>query len=121
MDELVGHQRLVIWQKADVLALLIYKVTAQFPKSEIFSLTSQLRRAALSVPTNIVEGYARNSRKEFKRFLVIALGSLAETKYLLHVAVRLGYLTEQVYKEITKLTDEEGKLLWSFYRSQHDG
>lgn len=118
MEQLIGYQRLLVWKKADELMFSVYHITAQFPKSEIFSLTSQLRRAALSIATNIVEGYARNSRKEFKRFLVIALGSLAETKYLLHVAFRLGYLTKQTYEEVTKLTDEEGRLLWSFYRSQ---
>ncbi|OGG11825.1 hypothetical protein A2Z00_03815 [Candidatus Gottesmanbacteria bacterium RBG_13_45_10] len=115
--ELIGYKRLIVWQKTDELALLIYKITASFPKSEIFSLTSQLRRAALSVPTNIVEGYARNSRIEFKRFIVIALGSLAETKYLLDVSFRLKYIDEGVCNKAMYVADESGRLLWKLYRS----
>lgn len=118
MDTLIGYQRLIIWQKADQITFLVYKISARFPKSEVFSITSQLRRAALSIPTNIVEGYARNSKKEFKRFLVIALGSLAETRYLIDVAFRLEYLSKEMYAIATSLLEEEGKLLWSFYRSQ---
>ena len=75
------HQDLIVFQKADELAFKIYKITVSFPKTEAFGLTSQLRRAALSVPTNIVEGYARKSKKELAQFINIALGSLAETEY----------------------------------------
>ena len=118
MDNQVGFQRLVVWQKADQLALTIYRLTSTFPKTEIFALTSQLRRAALSVATNIVEGYARNSKTECRRFLVIALGSLAETKYLLSVALRLRYLQERDYKEVMLPADEVGRMLWKFYRTK---
>lgn len=117
MNELVGYKRLLIWKKSDELAFAVFEVTSHFPKFELFSLTSQLRRAVLSVPTNIVEGYARNSRAEFKRFIVIALGSLAETKYLLDVACRLRYLTNKNNEQIVALSDEIGRMLWKFYRS----
>jgi four helix bundle protein len=117
MTNLIGHQRLIIWQKSDLLAFETYKITKNFPKSEIFALTSQLRRSALSVPTNIVEGYARNSKAEFRRFIIIALGSLAETKYLLSFSHRLNYFLVKEYNEILFLAEEVNKLLWSFYKS----
>ncbi len=117
MEENAGYKKIIAWQKADELTMLLYQVTNNFPKMELYVLTSQIRRAALSVPTNIVEGYARNSKPEFKRFIVIALGSLAEVKYLLSVAFRLKYLSEINYQPILQLTEETGKLLWSFYRS----
>lgn len=110
------HKELIVFQKADELAYQIYKATEVFPKSEMFGITSQLRRAALSIPTNIVEGYARKSKKELSQFINIALGSLAETEYLLGFSKRLGYHRANI-SEIEKLLEEVGKLLWSFYRS----
>jgi four helix bundle protein len=73
----VGYKKLTVWYKADELAFQVYIVTKYFPKEEIFGITSQIRRAALSVPTNIVEGYGRQGRKELRQFANIALGSLA--------------------------------------------
>ncbi|HEX6322205.1 MAG TPA: four helix bundle protein [Vicinamibacterales bacterium] len=84
--------KLNVFHKADELVLLVYRYSRGFPADERFGLRAQLRRAALSIPTNIVEGSARNSRKDYLRFLDIALGSTAETDYLLHVATRLDYL-----------------------------
>jgi len=110
------HQDLIVFQKADELAFKIYKITVPFPKSEMFGLTSQLRRAALSVPTNIVEGYARKSKKELAQFINIALGSLAETEYLLNFSKRLDYIKTDI-SEVDALVAEVGRLLWSFYRS----
>lgn len=110
------HKDLIVFKKSDELAYRIYKVTEAFPKTEIFGITSQIRRAALSIPTNIVEGYARKSRKELSHFLNIALGSLAETEYLLNFSKRLGYYREDI-SEIDSLLEEVGKLRWSFYRS----
>lgn len=109
-------QDLIVFQKSDELAYRIYKSTEAFPKSEIFGITSQLRRAALSIPTNIVEGYVRKSKKELSQFINIALGSLAETEYLLGFSKRLGYHKGDI-SEIENLLEEVGRLLWSFYRS----
>jgi len=81
-----------IWQLSHSLTLEIYKLTANFPKEEIYSLTSQIRRAASSVPTNISEGCGRNSDKEFNYFLNIALGSASETEYLLILSRDLQYI-----------------------------
>ena len=81
-----NHKNLIVWQKADDFAFFIYKLTEKFPKSEIFGLTSQLRRASLSVPTNIVEGYARGGKEDFSRFLNISMASLSEAQYLLGFA-----------------------------------
>lgn len=110
------HHNLIVFQKADELAFKIYKATESFPKSEMFGLTSQIRRSALSIPTNIVEGYARKSKKELSQFINISLGSLAETEYLLDFSKRLGYFKVDT-AEIENLLAEVGKLLWSFYRS----
>ena len=110
------YKDLKVWQKADELALEIYKITKAFPKDELYGLTSQIRRAALSVPTNIVEGYARKGDKELARFINIAIGSLAETEYLLDFSRRLGYLKDEHYRRISTLREEVGKLLWNFYK-----
>ena len=110
------YKELIVWQKADELAIEVYKATGSFPKEEIYGLTSQIRRAALSIPTNITEGYARKGDKELARFVRISIGSMAETEYLLNFAKRLGYLNEKEYEKIEDMRKEAGKLLWSFYK-----
>ena len=80
---------------ADELAVLVYRVTARFPKEELYGLTSQLRRAGVSVPSNIVEGCARDSQADYLRFLYIAFGSLRELHYQLDLSKRLGFLRSQ--------------------------
>jgi four helix bundle protein len=110
------HKNLIVWQKSDELAFEVYKLTKKFPKDEIYGLTSQLRRAALSIPTNIVEGYARKGDKELGRFVSIAIGSMAETEYLLDFARRLGYINGEEFNGVEGLRTEVSKLLWSFYR-----
>ena len=117
MENDAGYRRLIAWKKSDDLALLIYKITQQFPQSELYGITSQIRRAAISVPTNIVEGYARNGKTEFKHFITIALGSLAEVKYLLSVAFRLKYLKEKDYTDALGLAESSGQLLWKLCKS----
>jgi four helix bundle protein len=109
--------KLEVWKLADDLAFEIYKKTKQFPKEEIYGITSQIRRAALSVPTNIVEGYSRKGDKELARFVNISLGSLGETKYLLYFSNRLGYFEKETYNELKKGYDTLGKLLWKFYEA----
>jgi four helix bundle protein len=107
--------KLEVWKLSDDLAFEVYKVTKFFPKEEIYGITSQIRRAALSVPTNIVEGYSRKGDKELSRFINISLGSLAETKYLLYFSNRLEYFDKDSYNELIKGYDTLGKLLWKFY------
>ncbi|HET54125.1 MAG TPA: four helix bundle protein [Ignavibacteria bacterium] len=114
---MANYRKLIVWQKADEVAFKIYKLTKTFPKSEMFGLTSQLRRASLSIPTNIVEGYNRKSKKELNHFLNISLGSLAETEYLVDFSTRLGYLKAEDLQNINNLIEEVGKLLWSFQKS----
>lgn len=116
MDK-VGHKKLIVWQKADELAYQIYLATKNFPKEEIYGITSQLRRSALSVPTNIVEGYGRQSKKELRQFANIALGSLSEVRYLLDFSGRLKYIDTEQLKILEDLAQEVGRLLWKFYKS----
>jgi len=89
-----AHHNLEAWQQALTLVRTIYSATASFPKSELYSLTSQMRRAAVSIPSNIAEGSARNTTPEFLRFLYIARGSLAELETQLLIARDLGYLKD---------------------------
>jgi len=116
MEE-VGYRKLVVWQSADELAYAVYLKTKSFPKEEMYGITSQLRRAALSVAINIVEGYGRQGRNEFRHFLNIALGSLAETEYLLDFSLKLKYLNERNYNDLRDLRKKVGRLLWKFYKS----
>ena len=107
-ENIKGYKKLKVWQKADELALAIYIESKKFPKEEIYGITSQLRRAALSVPTNIVEGSGRQNKKEFRQFVNIALGSLAETEYLLEFCFKLDYLGEESYSNLEELRKEIG-------------
>ena len=86
-----GYKKLEVWKKADALAKAVYGATENFPKEEIYGVTSQLRRAALSVPVNIVEGTGKQGCKELKQFVNIAMGSLAETEYLLEFCKDIDY------------------------------
>ena len=113
----VGYKKLIVWKKADELAYGAYRATKGFPKEEIYGLTSQLRRAVLSIPTNIAEGYGRQGKKELKYHVNIALGSLAEARYLLDFSSRLGYFRNQEHKTLHDLAEEVGRLLWKFYKS----
>ena len=89
------HTKLRAFELADERVLLVYRTTAAFPKEELFGLTSQIRRAAVSVPSNIVEGCARDSEAEYLRFLHIAFGSLRELHYQLNLSKRLGFLPDK--------------------------
>lgn len=112
-----GYKKLIVWQKADELARQVYLQTKEFPRSEIYGITSQLRRAALSVPTNIAEGTGRQNKSEMKQFMNIALGSLAETEYLLEFCKGLRYLSDDSYVKIEGIRREVGAMLWKFYKS----
>lgn len=117
MSQEKGYKKLIVWRKADDLAYQVYLETKKFPKDEIYGITSQLRRAAFSVPTNIVEGTGRQGKNEMKQFTNIALGSLAETEYLLDFCLRLKYLNMESYNKLESLRKEVGGLLWNFYKS----
>jgi len=105
------HDNLKI--KMDEFVHLVYKITKDFPKDEIYGVTSQLRRSALSIILNYIEGYARARGKVYKNFLEISYGSLKESKYLLHFSLVEGYLKNNNYKQIILLAEEIGKMLWS--------
>lgn len=102
----------IIIKKADVFAHRIYAVSKQFPKEEMYGLTSQLRRAAISVVLNLIEGYARNRNAEHIRFMEIAYGSLKEVKYLLYFSFKEQYIEEKDYQQLIDLSEEIGKLIW---------
>ena len=91
----VQHYReLIVWQKAIVLVKEVYRGTSDFPKTEIYALTNQIRRAAISIPSNIAEGQGRNSTREFLHFLSVAQGSLMELETQVTIAERLGYFNQ---------------------------
>lgn len=94
--------KLFIWQRSHNLALSIYDITNKFPKSEMFGLTSQIRRAITSIPINISEGCGRDTKKDFARFLQIAIGSACEVEYELLLAKELKYIEEQEYQTLSK-------------------
>ena len=109
------YKNLEVWRLAHSFALDVYRTTKSFPRGEEFGLTAQIRRAAVSVPTNIVEGYSRSGDKELARFIDIALGSLAEARYLLSFSHDLGYLSEAELSNIERQAGELGSKLWRFY------
>lgn len=109
-----------LYCKADLLAKEVYKKCRLFPKHEMYGLTSQLRRAVLSIILNIVEGFARQGDKEFRRFLVIAFGSLEETRYLLEFSVEQNYINNEEYSSLLKILDEVAKIIWSILYKKID-
>jgi len=103
----------ILKNKADIFAFEVYKITKKFPREEIYGITSQLRRAALSVILNYIEGYARIGDKQYKHFLMMSYGSLKETKYLLYFSEREGYIEKENYKKLINLSEEIGAMLWT--------
>jgi len=112
-----GYKKLFAWQKADELAFQVYKATEMFPREETYGVKSQLRRAALSVPTNLVEGNGRQGRKEFKQYVNIALGSLSEVEYLLDFSLKLGYFSTEQHEALCSVRNSVGGLLWKLHKS----
>jgi four helix bundle protein len=98
------YSKIEAWQLADDLAVAVYEQTKSFPKEEVYGLTSQLRRAAYSVPSNIVEGSSRGTQKDYLHFLYIARGSLSETHYFVHLPCRLGYLSSEAASNLEART-----------------
>jgi four helix bundle protein len=112
-----NYKDLKAFQLADELVLMVYKITKCFPKDELFGLTSQLRRAAVSTPSNIVEGASRDTEVEFLRFLDIADGSASELDYQISLAYRLGYIQETKYTPLREKSTETAKVLNGLIRS----
>ena len=106
-----------VWQRAHELVLLVYKLTASFPRSELFGMVSQLRRASASVPANIAEGFGRRTTKELLRSLQIAAGELEETRYFLILSRDLGYVAAPRFEEGRVLCDSVGQLINALGRS----
>lgn len=106
-----SYKDLIVWQKSFGLSLLIYKFTKQFPKDEIYALTSQIRRAAVSIPSNIAEGYGRQRRLEYIQFLQIAYASGAELETQLLIAKELNYLDEKSFVLANELLQEVMRML----------
>ena len=110
-----SYRDLIAWQKAMAMVTHVYEITKVFPDDEKFGLTSQMRRCAVSVPSNIAEGHARNSQAEFRRFLSIARGSNAELTTQLMIANNLGYLPDSTTS--LKMVDEVGRIISGLIKS----
>ena len=107
-------QELSIWQRSHLLTLKMYSITKDFPKDQMFGLTSQMRRSSSSIPTNIAEGCGRNSNPELNRFLIIAAGSLSELQYQLILSKDLGYIIESIFKEHYDEIIQIRKMIYSY-------
>ena len=110
---LSNYKDLTVWQKTRIFVKTIYQATSSFPKNELYGLTSQIRRASISIGANIAEGYARASRKEYIQFLMIAYASATETEALLLLATDLGYIKEESSEELIRDLNELIRMLYS--------
>lgn len=105
------YRELIVWQKAIYLVQLLYKATDDFPSKEVYGLTSQMRRAAVSIPSNIAEGQGRSTTRDFLHFLSVAQGSLMELETQVTIAERLGYLDPAREKKLLDATAEVSRML----------
>ena len=119
--QLFGYKKLIVYQKAKALVLDTYQLTGTFPKEEQYILLPQMRRSAISIQANIVEGYAKNSRKEFARFLNISIGSAIELEIYFEMSLDLKYIDLIKYQKISSLLTEVEKLLYSFHKALKKG
>ena len=117
MSSIKSYRELMVWRKSMDLAEKVYRVTNDFPREEVFGLVSQMRRAAVSIPSNIAEGQSRNSTGEFLHFLGISRGSLAELETQGELAGRLNYLTPRQQESLAEECVEIGKMLNGLMRS----
>ncbi|GAI86522.1 unnamed protein product [marine sediment metagenome] len=111
-----SYKDLNIWKRSIEVVEDIYKITKNFPKEEIYGLTSQLRRSAVSIPSNIAEGFARFSNKEYKQFLFISLGTCAEFSTQIIIALRLGYFENKKADKLLNEIDEISKMTMSLIK-----
>jgi four helix bundle protein len=110
-------RQLKVWEKSHQLALAIYKVTKEFPREELYGLTSQIRRSSISIPTNIAKGCGRNTDADFARFLQIAMGSASETEYQLILAHDLGFLPKDEHEKLHNDVEEVKRMLASLLKT----
>jgi len=110
------YRDLLVWQKSMAIVTEVYKTTQSFPKDEIYGLIGQMRRCAVSIPSNIAEGYGRNSRNEYIRFLRVAMGSLYELQTQFDISSRLGYITEDYYGQLFEASREVERMLSSLIK-----
>lgn len=118
MDKIKSFQDIIAWKKAHELVLFIYKITDNFPRSEEFGLKSQIRRAAVSIPSNIAEGFKRKSKADSVHFYNMAEASLEEAKYQLILSRDLKYISLEEYEKSVFLAEETGKILYGWLSSQ---
>ena len=105
------HRQLLVWQKSVALSLETYRLSRRFPRDEVFGLTSQIRRAAVSIPSNVAEGNGRRYRTEYAQFVSIARGSLREVDTLIEIALGLGYINDEELAKVRELLDHVGRML----------
>lgn len=120
MANIQSFRDLLVWKKAHELVLLVYRLTGKFPSNEIYGLVSQLRRAVVSVASNIVEGFHRSSVHDSLHFYNIAIASLEESKYQLLVSFDLGYIVKEEYNKADALAQEVSKMLVSWINTQKE-
>ena len=120
MSRVAGFEDLLVWQRSMALVREIYRITARFPSEERFGLTSQLRRAAVSIPSNIAEGHERETTADYIRFITIAEGSLAEARTQLRIGADLGYCSESDVRPIVAEMSEIQRMLNALRRSLHE-
>ena len=112
MTEIIkSHKDLIVWQKSVQLSLIIYRITSDFPPREMYALSSQMRRAVVSIPSNIAEGKSRGTRKDFAHFLHMAYGSSAELETQLLIAKQLNFCVNEKFNETNSLLSEVSKML----------
>ncbi|OOV16989.1 four helix bundle protein [Flavobacterium sp. LM4] len=118
MSGVKSYKELLIWRKGIRIVVLVYKLTRDFPKEEIYALTSQLKRASVSIPSNIAEGFGRQTDKSFNHFLNIARGSLNEIETQLIIAKELEFISNDIlFNEIMFLIEEESKMINAFSKN----
>ena len=118
MQRKKGYERLEVYERSYKAGLAVYRMTKAYPKEERYAMTDQMRRASVSIPLNIAEGYAkRSSQEEFRRFLLMAIGSSNEMSVLIEYSRDLGYISEEQYMKARTEYDEIGRMLNSFIQS----
>ena len=114
---MMPFERLEAWRADHQRTLCVYRITRCFPREEMFGITSQARRSAVSISSNIAEGAAKRGHREFRRYLDIALGSFSELTHLLMLAGDLDFFDDADWQQVDALRETTGKLLWGLYRS----